>query len=31
MPFVRGYTYILASKKGCTLYTGVTSDLPRRA
>ena len=27
---VRGYTYILASKKGGTLYTGVTSDLPRR-
>ena len=27
---VKGYTYILASKKGGTLYTGVTSDLPRR-
>jgi len=27
---VRGYTYLLASKKGGTLYCGVTSDLPRR-
>ena len=27
---MRGYTYILASKKGGTLYCGVTSDLPRR-
>ena len=27
---MRGYAYILASKKGGTLYTGVTSDLPRR-
>ena len=27
---VKGYTYILASKKGGTLYAGVTSDLPRR-
>jgi putative endonuclease len=27
---VRGYTTILASKKGGTLYCGVTSDLPRR-
>lgn len=25
-----GYVYILASKKGGTLYTGVTSDLARR-
>ena len=25
-----GYTYLLASKKGGTLYCGVTSDLPRR-
>ena len=29
-PDVKGYTYILASKKGGTLYTGVTSDLPGR-
>jgi putative endonuclease len=28
---VRGYTYLLASKKGGTIYCGVTSDLPRRA
>jgi len=27
---VRGTTYLLASKKGGTLYCGVTSDLPRR-
>jgi putative endonuclease len=27
---MRGYAYILASKKGGTLYTGVTSDLSRR-
>ena len=27
---MRGYTYLLASKKGGTLYCGVTSDLPRR-
>ena len=27
---MRGYTYILASKKGGTIYCGVTSDLPRR-
>jgi putative endonuclease len=27
---MRGYCYILASKKGGTLYCGVTSDLPRR-
>jgi putative endonuclease len=27
---MRGYTYMLASKKGGTLYCGVTSDLPRR-
>ena len=27
---MRGYTYILASKKGGTLYCGVTSDLPSR-
>ena len=27
---MRGYAYILASKKGGTLYCGVTSDLPRR-
>jgi putative endonuclease len=27
---MRGYTYILASKKGGTLYCGVTRDLPRR-
>ena len=25
-----GFTYILASRKGGTLTTGVTSDLPRR-
>ena len=25
-----GYVYILASRKGGTLYTGVTSDLARR-
>ena len=25
-----GYVYILASKKGGTLYTGITSDLARR-
>jgi predicted GIY-YIG superfamily endonuclease len=29
-PHVKGYTYILASKKGGTLYCGVTTDLPRR-
>jgi putative endonuclease len=29
-PNVKGYTYLLASKKGGTLYCGVTSDLPRR-
>ena len=27
---MKGYTYLLASKKGGTLYCGVTSDLPRR-
>ncbi|MCV3738403.1 GIY-YIG nuclease family protein [Rhizobium sp. TRM96647] len=27
---MRGYVYILASKRNGTLYTGVTSDLPRR-
>ena len=27
---MRGYTYLLRSKKGGTLYCGVTSDLPRR-
>ena len=27
---MKGYTYILASKKGGTLYTGVTTDLPGR-
>ena len=27
---VKGYTYLLASKKGGTLYCGVTSDPPRR-
>ena len=27
---MRGYTYILASKKGGTLYCGVTSDLASR-
>ncbi len=26
----KGYTYILASKKNGTLYTGVTSDLLKR-
>nr|CAD6426025.1 excinuclease ABC subunit C [Rhizobium sp. Q54] len=26
----QGYVYILASKRNGTLYTGVTSDLPRR-
>ena len=26
----KGYVYILASKKGGTLYTGVTSDLAQR-
>ena len=26
----KGYVYILASKKGGTLYVGVTSNLPRR-
>ena len=26
----RGYVYILASKKGGTLYVGVTSDLAKR-
>ena len=26
----RGYVYILASQKNGTLYTGVTSDLPKR-
>jgi putative endonuclease len=25
-----GYVYILASRRNGTLYTGVTSDLPRR-
>jgi putative endonuclease len=30
-PRVKGYTYILASKKGGTLYTGVTRELPARA
>jgi putative endonuclease len=29
-PRMSGFTYIMASKKGDTLYTGVTSDLPRR-
>lgn len=27
---MRGYTYILASRRNGTLYVGVTSDLPRR-
>lgn len=27
---MKGYAYILASRKGGTLYAGVTSDLPRR-
>jgi len=27
---MRGYVYILASKKNGTLYIGVTSNLPRR-
>ena len=27
---MKGYAYLLASKKGGTLYCGVTSDLPRR-
>jgi putative endonuclease len=27
---MRGYTYLLASRKGGTLSCGVTSDLPRR-
>ncbi|MYZ49454.1 GIY-YIG nuclease family protein [Propylenella binzhouense] len=27
---MRGYTYLLASRKNGTLYCGVTSDLPRR-
>jgi len=27
---MRGYAYLLASKKGGTLYCGVTSDLPHR-
>jgi putative endonuclease len=27
---VSGWVYMLASKKGGTIYTGVTSDLPRR-
>nr|CAD6616025.1 excinuclease ABC subunit C [Rhizobium sp. Khangiran2] len=26
----QGYVYILASQRNGTLYTGVTSDLPRR-
>jgi putative endonuclease len=30
-PHVKGYTYILASRKGGTLCNGVTSDLPSRA
>ena len=25
-----GFVYIMASRKGGTLYTGVTADLPRR-
>ena len=29
-PIRQGYVYILASKRNGTLYTGVTSDLPRR-
>ncbi len=27
---MRGYAHVLASKRNCTLYVGVTSDLPRR-
>ena len=27
---MKGYVYILASKRNGTLYTGVTRDLPRR-
>jgi putative endonuclease len=27
---MRGYTYMLASRRNGTLYTGVTSNLPRR-
>jgi putative endonuclease len=27
---MKGYVYILASKRNGTIYTGVTSDLPRR-
>jgi hypothetical protein len=27
---MKGYVYILASKRNGTLYTGVTSDLARR-
>jgi putative endonuclease len=27
---MRGYCYLLASKKNGTLYCGVTSNLPRR-
>jgi putative endonuclease len=27
---MKGYVYILASKRNGTLYLGVTSDLPRR-
>ncbi|MFC0810209.1 GIY-YIG nuclease family protein, partial [Ensifer sp. P24N7] len=26
---MKGYVYILASKRNGTLYTGVTRDLPR--
>jgi putative endonuclease len=29
-PAVKGYVYILASKRNGTLYTGVTRDLPGR-
>jgi putative endonuclease len=29
-PAMKGYVYILASKRNGTLYTGVTSDLPGR-
>jgi putative endonuclease len=29
-PRMKGYVYILASQRNGTLYTGVTSDLPRR-